>query len=116
MVTTLGSYATAPISSTSAVPTSRIEQSEAADGPAHEVEQGVGGGGHNPGGPGVTEAALDTDLLAEGGPAAHLHGQVGHVDGGFARRRLHFEHPHHGVLAAGLDGGQGVGEKDAAGI
>ena len=56
------------------------EERQADDGPADEVEQGVGGGRHHARPRGVAESPLDPELLAEGRAAAHLHGQVGHLD------------------------------------
>ena len=40
--------------------------------------------------------ALDAQLLTEGGPAAHLHGQLGDCDGRFAGGRFDLQGPQWG--------------------
>ena len=88
IVTTFGSYATAPSRNVVSLATvARSEQRQAADGLADEVVERVGGRRHDPRGARVAEAALDAELLAERRAAAHAHREVGDLGCAPRRRR-----------------------------
>src|SRR5262245_30197882 len=98
MVTTLASYATAPRTSGLASffiarsERARSEQALTRDRLADEIVQGVRGGSHDRRRARIAERALDRDVVPEGGPAAHAHGEVADLGRALARRGLGLEH------------------------
>src|SRR5688572_13155718 len=112
MVTTFGSYATAPSSRGSTdiaqLLPAALEERQAAGGPADEFVEGISGGGHDRRGAGIAEVALDANLLAEGGATTNPHGEVRDLRRELSGGSLHFEDSQHGVLARGLGGGDSV--------
>src|SRR6187399_309221 len=73
MVTTFGSYATAPMSNVIVVPS---HQRHAEGGPADELVQRLGRRCHHPGRQRVAEQAFDAHLLTERRSAAQTHDAV----------------------------------------
>src|SRR6185295_9416185 len=118
MVTTFGSYATAPRTS-GALPDSFVsfmvappsEQRQAADRLADEVIEEIGRRSHDAGGARVAEESLDADFLAEGLAAAGAHGEIEHLVRRLTRHRLALEDAQHGVGAPRGRGGDGVVEQ-----
>src|SRR5574337_233539 len=96
MVTTLGAYATAPI--TSVLPSMvsqsplKSEQRQAAHRLADEIVEHVRGRPHHRCGAGIAKMPLDPDLLAKRRAAAHAHRGVGDRERSLCGARLDLQH------------------------
>src|SRR5882672_843314 len=99
IVTTFASYATAPMRIVSSA-MAASEERQARQGPPDEVVEVVDGRRHHPARARVAEETLDGQVLREGGAAARLHGEVGHVDGGLERGETRLEDEHGRLLGA----------------
>src|SRR5690349_548160 len=110
IVTTFGSYATAPsVSVLIAAPAS--EQREAAAGLPDEVVELVGRRRHDARRLRVAEDALDADLLAIRRAAADAHAELRHLERRLSRGGLAFEDAQHRVLASPFRGLDRVGHE-----
>src|SRR6266571_8658326 len=113
IVTTFGSYATAPTRMIGSLMGSS-EERQAGQGPADEVLEVVDGGRHDPARAGVAEEALDGEVLREGRAAAGLHREVRDLDRRLDGREPGLQHVEGRRLRRLLDLAEGITEQGAA--
>src|SRR5450432_945440 len=103
MTTTLGSYTTAPTSSSSLLGSFILEKLHAAQCAADEIVQYVRRWRHHACSPGIAEVPLHAQMFAECGAAARAHRQVGYLQCALRRAGFRLEYQEHGVGGRGLD-------------
>src|SRR6266576_2822331 len=105
ILTTFGSYATAPIQIVWLMIASRLSRSEqrySQNGFADEFPQNVAGRRHDSARMGIAEQSLNGQMLGKRSASAPPHRRRGDGDGNIACRRLALEHAQHGGLSGAL--------------